>query len=198
MQAEDVGWNANRMVLGKHSGRNAFRSRLEELGIKFEKEEDLNAAFARFKNLADKKHEIFDDDLQALVSDTLQEGADECIKLVSIKASIETGEKPKSEITLSIDGKEKRAYAEGGGPVDATFKAIESMIESGCDLQLYSVNNRTTGTESQAEVTVRIGKDGRIINGLGADTDIVTASAKAYINALNKVFAKSERAHPQV
>ena len=198
MQAEDVGWNANRMVLGKHSGRNAFRSRLEELGIKFEKEEDLNAAFARFKNLADKKHEIFDDDLQALVSDTLQEGADECIKLMSIKASIETGEKPKSEITLSIDGEEKRAYAEGGGPVDATFKAIESMIESGCDLQLYSVNNITTGTDSQGEVTVRIGKDGRIVNGLGADTDIVTASAKAYINALNKVFAKSERAHPQV
>ena len=136
----------------------------------------MNAAFARFKNLADKKHEIFDDDLQALVSDTLQEGADECIKLMSIKASIETGEKPKSEITLSIDGEEKRAYAEGGGPVD----------------------NITTGTDSQGEVTVRIGKDGRIVNGLGADTDIVTASAKAYINALNKVFAKSERAHPQV
>jgi 2-isopropylmalate synthase len=198
MRAEDVGWNANRMVLGKHSGRNAFRSRLEELGIKFEKEEDLNAAFARFKDLADKKHEIFDDDLQALVSDSLQEGADEWIKLVSIKASIETGEKPKAEITLSIDGEEKSACAEGGGPVDATFKAIESMIESGCDLQLYSVNNITTGTDSQGEVTVRIDKDGRIVNGLGADTDIVTASAKAYINALNKVFTESERAHPQV
>ena len=117
---------------------------------------------------------------------------------MSIKASIETGEKPKAEITLSLGGEEKRAFAEGGGPVDATFKAIESMIESGCDLQLYSVNNITTGTDSQGEVTVRIGKDGRIVNGLGADTDIVTASAKAYINALNKVFAKSERAHPQV
>jgi len=198
MRAEDVGWNANRMVLGKHSGRNAFRSRLEELGIKFEKEEDLNAAFARFKDLADKKHEVFDDDLQALVSDTLQEGADEWIKLVSIKASIETGEKPKAEITLSVDGEEKRACSEGGGPVDATFKAIESIIDSGCDLQLYSVNNITTGTDSQGEVTVRIDKDGRIVNGLGADTDIVTASAKAYINALNKVFTESKRAHPQV
>ncbi len=198
MRAEDVGWNANRMVLGKHSGRNAFRSRLEELGITFEKEEELNAAFSRFKELADKKHEIFDDDLQALVSDTLQEGADEWIKLVSLKASIETGEIPKAEITLSIDGKEKHARAEGGGPVDATFKAIESLIESGCNLLLYSVNNITTGTDSQGEVTVRIDREGRIVNGLGADTDIVTASAKAYINALNKVFNVSERAHPQV
>lgn len=198
MRAQDVGWNANRMVLGKHSGRNAFRTRLEELGIAFEKEEDLNAAFARFKELADKKHEVFDDDLQALVSDALQEGADERIKLVSIKATIETGEVPKAEITLAVDGEEMRACAEGGGPVDATFMAIESMIESGCDLQLYSVNNITTGTDSQGEVTVRIDKDGRIVNGLGADTDIVTASAKAYINALNKVFTTSERAHPQV
>ena len=198
MRAEDVGWNANRMVLGKHSGRNAFRTRLEELGITFDKEEDLNAAFSSFKDLADKKHEIFDDDLQALVSDTIQEGADEWIKLISLKASIETGEIPKAEITLSIDGVEKRANAEGGGPVDATFKAIESLINSGCNLQLYSVNNITTGTDSQGEVTVRIDREGRIVNGLGADTDIVTASAKAYINALNKVFNESERAHPQV
>lgn len=197
MRAEDVGWNANRMVLGKHSGRNAFKSKLEELGIRFDKEEDLNAAFAAFKDLADKKHEVFDDDLQALVSDTIQEAADEKIKLVSLKASVETGETPVAEITLSIDGNEQHARAEGGGPVDATFKAIESMVNSGCNLQLYSVNNITTGTDSQGEVTVRIDKSGRIVNGLGADTDIVMASAKAYINALNKVMATSERAHPQ-
>lgn len=197
MRAQDVGWNTNRMVLGKHSGRNAFRSRLEELGIEFEKEEDLNSAFSRFKDLADKKHEIYDDDLQALVSDAIQDSADEQIKLVSLKAAIETGETPKAEITLSIDGEEKHANAEGGGPVDATFKAIESMINSGANLQLYSVNNITTGTDSQGEVTVRIDKDGRIVNGLGSDTDIVTASAKAYIDALNKVLDKSERAHPQ-
>lgn len=197
MRAEDVGWNANRMVLGKHSGRNAFRARLEELGIRFEKEEDLNAAFSRFKELADKKHEIFDDDLQALVSDTIQDSADERIKLVSLKVAIETGETPKAAITLSIDGEEKHANAEGGGPVDATFKAIESMVDSGCNLQLYSVNNITDGTDSQGEVTVRIDKAGRIVNGLGADTDIVIASAKAYINALNKVLDHGERAHPQ-
>ena len=197
MRAEDVGWNANRMVLGKHSGRNAFRTRLEELGISFEKEEELNAVFSQFKELADKKHEVYDDDLQALVSDSIQGNADERIKLISLKVGIETGIKPKAQVTLSIDGEQKYADAEGGGPVDATYKAIESMIGSGCNLQLYSVNNITDGTDSQGEVTVRIDKGGRIVNGLGSDTDIVIASAKAYINALNKVLGHNERAHPQ-
>ena len=197
MRAEDVGWNANRMVLGKHSGRNAFRTRLEELGISFEKEEELNAVFSQFKELADKKHEVYDDDLQALVSDSIQGNADERIKLISLKVGIETGIKPKAQVILSIDGEQKHADAEGGGPVDATYKAIESMVGSGCNLQLYSVNNITDGTDSQGEVTVRIDKDGRIVNGLGSDTDIVIASAKAYINALNKVLGHNERAHPQ-
>ena len=197
MRAEDVGWNANRMVLGKHSGRNAFRTRLEELGISFEKEEELNAVFSQFKELADKKHEIYDDDLQALVSDSIQGNADERIKLISLKVGIETGIKPKAQVTLSIDGEQKHADAEGGGPVDATYKAIENMVGSGCNLQLYSVNNITDGTDSQGEVTVRIDKGGRIVNGLGSDTDIVIASAKAYINALNKVLGHNERAHPQ-
>ena len=197
MRAEDVGWNANRMVLGKHSGRNAFRTRLEELGISFEKEEELNAVFSQFKELADKKHEVYDDDLQALVSDSIQGNADERIKLISLKVGIETGIKPKAQVTLSIDGEQKHADAEGGGPVDATYKAIESMVRSGCNLQLYSVNNITDGTDSQGEVTVRIDKGGRIVNGLGSDTDIVIASAKAYINALNKVLGHNERAHPQ-
>ena len=197
MRAEDVGWNANRMVLGKHSGRNAFRTRLEELGISFEKEEELNAVFSQFKELADKKHEVYDDDLQALVSDSIQGNADERIKLISLKVGTETGIKPKAQVTLSIDGGQKHADAEGGGPVDATYKAIESMVGSGCNLQLYSVNNITDGTDSQGEVTVRIDKGGRIVNGLGSDTDIVIASAKAYINALNKVLGHNERAHPQ-
>ena len=196
MRAEDVGWNANRMVLGKHSGRNAFRTRLEELGMTFE-EEELNTIFLQFKELADKKHEVYDDDLQALVSDTIQGNADERIKLISLKVGSETGIKPKAQVILSIDGKEEHANAEGGGPVDATYKAIESMVKSGCKLQLYSVNNITDGTDSQGEVTVRIDKSGRIVNGLGSDTDIVIASAKAYINALNKVFVHDERAHPQ-
>tara|TARA_B100001250_G_scaffold294434_1_gene256057 strand:- start:235 stop:1773 length:1539 start_codon:yes stop_codon:yes gene_type:complete len=197
MRAEDVGWNANRMVLGKHSGRNAFRTRLEELGITFQKEEELNTVFSKFKELADKKHEVYDDDLQALVSDTIHRSADERIKLISLKVGTETGVKPRAQVVLSIDGKEKQANAKGGGPVDATYKAIESMVESGCNLQLYSVNNITDGTDSQGEVTVRIDRGGRIVNGLGADTDIVIASAKAYIDALNKIFDNNVRAHPQ-
>jgi len=197
MRAQDVGWHANRMVLGKHSGRNAFRARLIELGVVFDREEDLNAAFNRFKELADKKHEIYDEDLQALVSDTIQESAKERIKLVSMKVCCETGEIPNAMVTLSVDGEERQSHSPGGGPVDATFKAIESIVHSGSDLQLYSVNNITTGTDSQGEVTVRIDKGGRIVNGLGADTDIVIASAKAYINALNKILEPEERAHPQ-
>ena len=197
MRAQDVGWHANRMVLGKHSGRNAFRSRLNDLGVVFEREEDLNAVFNRFKELADKKHEIYDEDLQALVSDTIQESAKERIKLVSMKVCCETGETPNAVVTLSVDGEEKQSNSCGGGPVDATFKAIESIINSGSDLQLYSVNNITTGTDSQGEVTVRIDKGGRIVNGQGSDTDIVIASAKAYINALNKILEPVERAHPQ-
>jgi len=198
MRAEDVGWNANRMVLGKHSGRNAFKSRLSDLGMEFEREEDLNAAFSRFKDLADKKHEIFDEDLQALVTDTFHETTMDRIKLVAMKVISETGETPVAEVTLTIDGEEKHANADGSGPVDATFKAIESVVGSGCKLELYSVSNITTGTDSQGEVTVRIDKDGRVINGQGADTDIIIASAKAYINALNKAQEQIERAHPQV
>jgi len=198
MRAEDVGWNANRMVLGKHSGRNAFKSRLSDLGTEFDREEDLNAAFSRFKDLADKKHEIFDEDLQALVTDTLHDATLERIKLVSMKVNSETGETPVAEVTLIVDGEEKQASADGSGPVDATFKAIESVVDSGCKLELYSVSNITTGTDSQGEVTVRVDMDGRIINGQGADTDIIIASAKAYINALSKAQEQTERAHPQV
>jgi len=196
MRAEDVGWSANHIVLGKHSGRNAFRTRLKELGIEFASEEELNAAFARFKDLADKKHEIYDEDLQALVSETAQD-EDEPYKLVSMRVCSETGEKPEANITLSIDGKEQKAQAQGGGQVDAAFKAIESIIESDSILQLYSVNNITSGTDAQGEVTVRLKKNGRIVNGQGADTDIVVASAKAYLNALGKLSVSETRAHPQ-
>jgi len=197
MRAEDVGWTHNRMVLGKHSGRNAFRSRLEELGIDLGSEEALNEAFARFKALADKKHEIFDEDLQALVTEKGTEEANERIKLVSLRTVSETGEKPNADVTLSIDGEEHSISAEGGGPVDATYKAIEALVNSGADLKLYSVNNITSGTDSQGEVTVRLEKGGRLVNGQGADTDIVVASAKAYINGCNKLMAERERAHPQ-
>ena len=198
MRAEDVGWGANKMVLGKHSGRNAFRTRLTELGVVMESEEALNAAFARFKELADKKHEIFDEDLQAIVSDEEQAHVQEQFKLVSLRVCSETGEIPHAVVVISDNGEEKRAEADGGGPVDASFKALEAIVNSGTELLLYSVNNITSGTDAQGEVTVRLSKGGRIVNGQGADTDIVVASAKAYIHALNKLAAKLERVNPQV
>jgi 2-isopropylmalate synthase len=198
MRAEDVGWSMNKLTLGKLSGRNAFRTRLQELGIVLESEETLNAAFARFKELADKKREIYDEDLQALVSEEAIAEATEHFKLVYLHVCSETGETPHASVTITENGKERKDEADGGGPVDASFKAIERMVESGTELLLYSVNNITTGTDAQGEVTVRLSRGGRIVNGQGADTDIVIASAKAYINALNKLHSKLERAHPQV
>ncbi len=198
MRAEDVGWGANKMVMGKHSGRAAFRSRLQELGIVLDGEEAVNAAFARFKDLADKKHEIFDEDLQALVSDEEATQVSEHYRLVAMGAHSETGVLPVARVVMSVGGKEHQADAQGGGPVDATFKAIEQIVRSGTELQLYSVNNITSGTDAQGEVTVRLSKGGRVVNGQGADTDIVVASAKAYLNALNKLDTGAERAHPQV
>ncbi|MGE5154730.1 MAG: alpha-isopropylmalate synthase regulatory domain-containing protein, partial [Bdellovibrio bacteriovorus] len=197
MRAQDVGWLANRMVLGKHSGRNAFRTRLDELGVVLGSEEELNAAFSRFKDLADKKHEIFDEDLQALVTDANLDAANERVKLISMRVCSETGETPRAEVVLTVDGEEEPGVAIGSGPVDATFKAIESIVDSGTVLKLYSVNAITSGTDAQGEVTVRLEKGGRIVNGQGADTDIVIASAKAYINACNKILQPAQRAHPQ-
>jgi 2-isopropylmalate synthase len=197
MKAQDVGWHTNSLVLGKHSGRNAFRSRIEELGITLETESELNAAFAAFKELADKKHEIFDEDLHALVSTNTSLRAKDTYELVCMSVCSETGVVPVSKVTLAIDGVEKTAEANGSGPVDATFSAIENILQSGVSLQLYSVNSITSGTDSQGEVTVRVERGGRIVNGLGADTDIVIASAKAYLHALNLMEAKDDRQHPQ-
>ena len=197
MRAEDVGWAASRIVLGKHSGRNAFRSRLAELGIQFSTEEKLNSAFARFKDLADKKHEIFDEDLQALVTEQGLEHANEHLRLVSLKVCSQTGETPHAAVAVSVNGEEKRAEASGSGPVDAVYKAIDSVVGSQSELQLYSVSAITSGTDAQGEVTVRLERAGRIVNGHGADTDIVIASAKAYVNALNKLVSPSQRTHPQ-
>lgn len=197
MRAEDVGWATNRMVLGKHSGRNAFRTRMQELGISFTSEDEVNAAFSRFKDLADKKHDIFDEDLQALMTEAGIEAENERFRLLALKVCSETGETPDANVTLWVNGEEKSAHAQGGGPVDAAFRAIEEIVHSDTELQLYSVSNITTGTDSQGEVTVRLEKAGNIVNGQGADTDIVIASAKAYINALNKIMQPMERAHPQ-
>ncbi|SFN03142.1 2-isopropylmalate synthase [Formivibrio citricus] len=198
MSAESVGWSTNRLTLGKLSGRNAFKTKLQELGITLESEEALNAAFARFKELADRKREVFDEDLHALVSDEMISIINEHFKLVSLKVTSETGEVPHASIVITEAGQERRAEADGDGTVDASFKAVESLVQSGAELKLYSVNAITQGTDSQGEVTVRLEKAGRIVNGQGADTDIIVASVKAYISALNKLYGKTEKLNPQV
>ncbi len=198
MRAEDVGWSANKIVLGKLSGRNAFKARLEELGIALESETEINAAFMRFKELADRKVDIFDEDIIALVSDEQQSHENEYYRFVSLAQHSETGEKPSAKVVFSIDGKEASCAGQGNGPVDATVNAIESQAKSGAELLLFSVNAITTGTESQGEVTMRLAKSGRIVNGVGADPDIVVASAKAYLSALNKLHSKIDKLNPQL
>ena len=197
MRAEDVGWSANKIVLGKLSGRNAFKQRLQELGVQLDSETEINAAFARFKELADRKSEIFDEDILALVSDDNLHGESEQYGFVSLAQHSETGELPHARIVFTVDGKEVRAESDGNGPVDASLKAIESHVNSGAEMVLYSVNAISGSTESQGEVTVRLQNSGRVVNGVGADPDIVVASAKAYLHALNKLQSKADRVAAQ-
>jgi 2-isopropylmalate synthase len=193
MRAEDVGWSANKIVLGKLSGRNAFKQRLQELGVELDSEADVNAAFAKFKELADRKSDIFDEDILALVSDESVTHEQETYRLVSLSQHSETGERPHAAVVFAVAGKEVRAESDGNGPVDATLKAIEAQVRSGAEMVLYSVNAISDSTESQGEVTVRLQSSGRIVNGVGADPDIVVASAKAYLSALSKLQSKAER-----
>jgi 2-isopropylmalate synthase len=197
MRAEDVGWTATKIVLGKLSGRNAFKQRLLELGIDMESEADINAAFVRFKELADRKSDIFDEDILALVSDEQHSQEGEYYRFVSLSQRSETGETPSAKVVFQIDGEEHISEGKGDGPVDATVNAIESEVGSGAELVLFSVNAISTGTQSQGEVTMRLSKEGRIVNGVGADPDIIVASAKAYLSALNKLHSKIERVNPQ-
>ena len=197
MRAEDVGWSANKIVLGKLSGRNAFKQRLEELGIQLESEDEINKAFAKFKELADRKSEIFDEDITALVGDESVTGDKEHYGLVSLSQSSVMGSQPQAEVVFTMGDTQVTGNSTGNGPVDASLKAIESHVNSGAEMVLYSVNAISGNTESQGEVTVRLQQAGRIVNGVGADPDIVVASAKAYISALNKLHSKVERVHAQ-
>jgi 2-isopropylmalate synthase len=198
MRAEDVGWAANKIVLGKLSGRNAFKQRLQELGIDLDSEADVNAAFARFKDLADRKSEIFDEDIIALVGDESVTHEQEHFRLLTLDQRSGTGERPHARVAFAIGSDEFHVESDGNGPVDASLKAIESKAQSGAELVLYSVNAITSGsTESQGEVTVRLQLGGRVVNGVGADPDIVVASAKAYLAALNKLHSKIERVAAQ-
>ena len=197
MRAEDVGWSANKIVLGKLSGRNAFKQRLEELGVTMESEADINSAFVRFKDIADRKSEIFDEDILALVSDESVTHSNEQYGFVSLSQHSETGERPQACVVFTVAGKEVKGESGGNGPVDASLKAIEMHVQSGAEMVLYSVNAISGSTESQGEVTVRLQNSGRVVNGVGSDPDIVVASAKAYLNALNKLQNKADRVAAQ-
>ena len=198
MRAEDVGWNANKLSLGKLSGRNAFKTRLAELGIELASDDVLNVAFAKFKELADKKGQVFDEDLQALVSEEAVTPEREHYRLLTLRVVSETGEIPQARIAMAVGGSELHAEASGDGPVDAAFRAIERIAQANAKMLLFSVNAITTGTDAQGEVTVRLEREGRVVNGNGADTDIIVASAKAYLNALNKLHSGQEKLNPQL
>ena len=192
MRAEDIGLVSNSLVLGKHSGRNAFKQRIQDLDIMPENDNEFDALFFKFKDLADKKHEIFDEDLINLVSKIHTNKSSIAFNYMNV--STESGKRPHAHIILDIDGKMTEAKANGDGAVDAAFNAIEKIVGSDSQLLLYSVNNITSGTDAQGEVTVRISKNDVVFNGHGADTDIVKASVLALINALNKLKDNPERA----
>ena len=197
MRAQDVGWSDNKLVLGKHSGRAAVKARLKEIGVEFESETALNEAFDRFKTLADLKHEIYDEDLMVIANQSRLEADHVTYKLVSSWVCSETGETPHAKVVITIDGKEVTGEADGGGSVDAVYSAIKSIVPESGVLGLYSVNNVTNGTDAQGEVNVRLEKEGRLVYGKGVDTDIVLASAKAYLDALNKLAVNIDREHSQ-
>ena len=197
MRAQDVGWSDNRIVLGKHSGRRAIMDRIQKLGIRVA-DEEWDQFFADFKALADRKHEIYDEDLRSLALQGAEAPDQEVYILADLEVTSKVGATPVAHVTLERGGEQYRGEASGGGPVDASFKAIEGIVCSESELQLYSVNNITTGTDAQGEVTVRLKKDGAIVNGHGAHTDIVIASAQAYLNAVGKLARQPARTHPQL
>ena len=194
MTPESVGLHRSKLVMGKHSGRHAFRVKLAELGFELG-ENALNDAFARFKDLADKKKDVYDEDIVALVDDKVLRVNDR-IKLVSLQVVCGTA-KNAAEIELEVDGNARKYKAEGDGAVDATFHAIKAAFPHEAKLQLYQVNAVTGGTDAQAEVTVRLEEQGKTVNGQGADTDTIVASARAYVNALNKLLVKREKTAPE-
>jgi 2-isopropylmalate synthase len=195
MQPEDVGQGASNLVMGKHSGRHAFREKLKALGYELG-QNALNEAFQRFKDLADKKKHVFDDDLVALVDDALASGADR-IQVKHLRVIAGTEGPQEAFLTVTVEGEEKSAQATGDGPVDAVFNAIHAVMPHDAILRLFQVHAVTEGTDAQAQVSVRLEEDGRIATGQAADTDTLTASAKAYVNALNNLLARKEKNAPQ-
>ncbi|WP_430450205.1 2-isopropylmalate synthase [Rhodophyticola sp.] len=192
MRPEDVGLAETNIVMGKHSGRAALRSKLSDLGYHLA-DNQLNDVFVRFKALADLKKEVFDDDLIALVTDSTATDQADHLQLVSMTVVCGTEGPQRATMTISVDGREKSVEATGDGPVDAAFNAVKAIYPHHAVLQLYQVNAVTEGTDAQATVSVRMEEEGRIATGQSADTDTVVASVKAYVNALNRLIVRREK-----
>jgi 2-isopropylmalate synthase len=192
MRPEDVGLSGTSLPLGKHSGRAALRAKLKELGFDMI-DNQLNDLFVRFKALADRKKEVFDDDLIALVTDAAAAGTKDHLELKFLRVICGTEAPQSADITLRVGEKDAQATAQGDGPVDAAFNAVKALYPNEAVLQLYQVNAVTEGMDAQATVTVRVEESGRIATGQAADTDTIVASVKAYVNALNRLIVRREK-----
>ncbi|MBI1415785.1 MAG: 2-isopropylmalate synthase [Limimaricola sp.] len=193
MRPTDIGLSETSLVMGKHSGRAALRAKLKELGFELA-ENQLNDAFVRFKDLADRKKEVYDDDLIALVRQN--DAAEDRLKLKHLKVVCGTDGPQTADMVIEIDGQDRTIHATGDGPVDASFNAVKQAFPHKARLQLYQVHAVTEGTDAQATVSVRLEEDGRIATGQSADTDTVVASVKAYVNALNRLLVRREKSAP--
>jgi 2-isopropylmalate synthase len=196
MTPDSVGWQKSSLVLGKHSGRAAFRDKLNTLGYGEIGANQLNDAFRRFKDLADRKKVVFDDDIVALVDDEVMRDHQR-IRFVSLDLYAGSKGPARAELELEVDGAVKTATSTGDGPVDATFKAIREIFPHDANLTLFSVGAVTEGTDAQAKTTVRLEENGKLVDGQGADTDTIVSAARAYVHALNKLMVKRVRTEPQ-
>ena len=195
MTPESVGLSESKLVMGKHSGRHAFREKLKELGYDMG-QNAVEDTFRRFKDLADKKKDVYDEDIVALVDDALISEDNDRVKFVSLRVACGSEEPPQVDLVLEVEGETRETTQSGDGPVDAIFLAIKSLIHFEPRLQLYQVHAVTAGTDAQATVTVRLEEDGKTTNGQGADTDTLVASARAYVSAVNKLLVKREKTAP--
>ena len=196
MRPADIGLSAHNIAMGKHSGRAALRAKLKELGIEELAENQLNDVFVRFKALADRKKEVYDEDLIALVSDEQTNDAHEVLQLKKLRVVCGTEGPQEADMVLSVDGVDHHIDATGDGPVDAAFNCVKMLFPHQAQLEIYQVHAVTEGTDAQATVSVRLQEDGRIVNGSSADTDTIVASTKAYINALNKLIVRRTKSAP--
>jgi 2-isopropylmalate synthase len=195
MRPEDIGLSATNLVMGKHSGRHAFREKLKDLGYSLG-DNAFEDAFVRFKALADRKKEVFDDDLIALVDDATTSGANDRIQVKFLRVICGTEAPQSADLILEVDGAELRKTANGDGPVDAAFNAVKALVAHDAALKLYQVHAVTDGTDAQATVSVRLEEGGKIVTGQAADTDTIVASTRAYVNALNKLLVRREKSAP--